>query len=213
MRSGMERIFTSGVGEVVGVMEVIRPSYIHFISSFWNHHLRHKKTLLGNRCQKGHACAGREWAEEVAGGSVWESVWQVTLQGDALRDNPCHATRVLESCLEGLEGVDVKGLGWGCHHRRCLLRSLPLTPGSLPSNQAPACWLDQCASGCYSYRKLPFPVTPHIFFFLFLSSVFQISFFMFLLLFTSWIFYVYLNFLTLRRPPFVRNHESGGTAL
>lgn len=41
----------------------------------------------------------------------------------------------------------------------------PLSPSeSLPSNQALAWWLDQRASGCYSYRKLPFPVTPPTFF-------------------------------------------------
>lgn len=43
----------------------------------------------------------------------------------------------------------------------CLLRSFLSQPESLPSNQALAWWLDQCASGCYSYRKLPFPVIPH----------------------------------------------------
>lgn len=47
--------------------------------------------------------------------------------------------------------------------RRCLPRSLLSPPESLPSNQALAWWLDQRTSGCYSYRKLPFPLTPRFF--------------------------------------------------
>lgn len=39
---------------------------------------------------------------------------------------------------------------------------LLLLPEYLPSNQTLVWWLDKRASGCYSYRKLPFPVTPHL---------------------------------------------------
>lgn len=53
----------------------------------------------------------------------------------------------------------------------CLPSCLLSLPKSLPSNQALAWWLDQRASGCHSYRKLPFPETPH----LLLSMSFYVS--------------------------------------
>lgn len=51
--------------------------------------------------------------------------------------------------------------------RYFLPHSLLPPPESLPSNHALAWWLDRRTSGCYSYRKLPFPVTPHVFCFFF----------------------------------------------